>query len=58
MFVQVVVVYPSFYFVFVGYLFFLALCVDFAEGGIGGVGEDFTWEYNNIVIIFLCLLIV
>ncbi len=31
MFVQVVVVYPNFYFIFVGYLFLLALCVNFAE---------------------------
>ncbi len=38
-----------------GYLFFLALCIDLAEGGIDGVGEDFIREYNNVVIVFLCL---
>ncbi len=58
MFAQVVVVYPGFYFIFMGYLFSSALRIDFTEGGIGGIGEDFVWEYDNVVIVFLCLLVV
>jgi len=53
-----VVVYPWFYIIFVDCLFVSTLYVDFVEGGVGGVGEDFFWEDDNVVIVFLCFIVV
>jgi len=53
-----VVAYPRFYIVFVVLLFVSTAYVDFIEGSIDGVGKDFIWEDNDVVIVFLCFVIV
>ncbi len=39
-------------------LFISTVYVDFIEGGIDGIGEEFIWEDNDVVIVFLYFVIV